>query len=351
MLIKIGVPLVAAAALGFGAATTMILKPEDQVTSPPSVPASTTLGTDVVAGLGELQAADEAVALGVAAGGIVGEVHVRAGDLVKRGDALLTIRDGPLQAELGLRRSALAAACARLEKLRAGTRPEELPSARARVDAARVEVLRAGDFLQRARAAGGQGAVSTEELNTREFDLRRATAEFEQASGELSRLEAGTWARDIEIARCEVEQAEAEVRLAQSRVDQLVTRAPCDAMVLRVDARAGEFVQPGDVTRPPIVLGPSGTLQVRVQVDEEEASLVLPDAPAEAFVRGRARQRLDLRFVRIEPRVVAKTSLTGATTERVDTRVLFVVYEVVGTPERVYAGQKLDVFIRAGTPR
>jgi hypothetical protein len=55
--------------------------------------------------------------------------------------------------------------------------------------------------------------------------------------------------------------------------------------------------------------------------------------------------------VRIEPRIVPKLSLTGATTERVDTRVLFVVYEVVGTAERVYPGQKLDVFIagRAGS--
>jgi hypothetical protein len=45
---------------------------------------------------------------------------------------------------------------------------------------------------------------------------------------------------------------------------------------------------------------------------------------------------------------VPKTSITGSTTERVDTRVLFVVYRVVGSPERVYAGQKLDVFIKAG---
>jgi hypothetical protein len=31
----------------------------------------------------------------------------------------------------------------------------------------------------------------------------------------------------------------------------------------------------------------------------------------------------------------------------VDTRVLFVVYQVAGSPERVYVGQKLDVFIKA----
>lgn len=52
-----------------------------------------------------------------------------------------------------------------------------------------------------------------------------------------------------------------------------------------------------------------------------------------------------LQFVRIDPRIVPKSLLTGGTTERVDTRVLFVVYEVVENPTRIYAGQKLDVFM------
>jgi multidrug efflux pump subunit AcrA (membrane-fusion protein) len=100
-----------------------------------------------------------------------------------------------------------------------------------------------------------------------------------------------------------------------------------------------------EAMRPPIVLGAAGPLQVRVQVDEEDASRILPGAAAEAFIRGRERIRVDLKFIRIEPRIVPKTSLTGSTTERVDTRVLFVLYEVVGSPQRVYPGQKLDVFI------
>jgi hypothetical protein len=118
-----------------------------------------------------------------------------------------------------------------------------------------------------------------------------------------------------------------------------------------VDVRPGEFVQGASQQAAPVVLGRLGPLQVRVQVDEEDASRVLPGAEAEGFVRGRERTKLSLQFVRIEPRIVPKLSLTGATTERVDTRVLFVVYEVVGTAERVYPGQKLDVFVagRAGS--
>lgn len=62
-------------------------------------------------------------------------------------------------------------------------------------------------------------------------------------------------------------------------------------------------------------------------------------------MRGRVRKKVVLRFLRIEPRVVPKVSLTGSATERIDTRVLFVVYQVEGDFSGMYSGQKLDVFI------
>lgn len=69
-----------------------------------------------------------------------------------------------------------------------------------------------------------------------------------------------------------------------------------------------------------------------------------PGVECLAFTHG-DRISIELRFVRIDPRIVPKKSLTGGTTERVDTRVLFVVYEVVGATPPIDAGQKLDVFM------
>jgi multidrug resistance efflux pump len=169
-----------------------------------------------------------------------------------------------------------------------------------------------------------------------------------EAQATLARLEAGAWTPDIVVAERERDQARAEVRKAETEIERLIVRAPADSTVLRIDVREGEYVQAGESMRPPVVLAKSGGLEVRVQVDEEDASRVRTGAPAEGFVRGRDRTRVELEFIRVEPRVVPKTSITGSTTERVDTRVLFVVYRVVGSPERVYAGQKLDVFIKAG---
>jgi hypothetical protein len=64
-------------------------------------------------------------------------------------------------------------------------------------------------------------------------------------------------------------------------------------------------------------------------------------------VRGNAALKTSLRFVRIEPFVVPKRSLTGDSTERVDTRVLQVIYRVERDDLPLFVGQQLDVFIDA----
>lgn len=348
MLVKYGIPILAAAALGFGAATTVILKPEDQLTEAPHPPATTSLGPDTVAGLGEIQSPGEAVRVETPLAGAVKHVHVVTGGSVKKGAPLFEIDDRSLRAELAVGQNKLAAAEARLARLRAGTRPEDLPPARARVESAKVSVERARDLAARAESLGARGAMSIEELRARSFSVRVAEAELLETQAHLARLEAGTWGADIAIAERERDLARAEVEKLEVEIDRLTVRSPADATVLRADIREGEYVQPGDLRGAPITLARSGDLEVRVQVDEEDASRVEPHASAEGFVRGRDRSRVDLEFVRIEPRVVPKTSITGSTTERVDTRVLFVVYRVIGTPPRVYAGQKLDVFIKAG---
>ena len=54
-----------------------------------------------------------------------------------------------------------------------------------------------------------------------------------------------------------------------------------------------------------------------------------------------------MKFVRVEPFVIPKHSLTGESTERVDTRVLQVIYAIDTGGRKLFAGQQLDVFIDA----
>lgn len=98
-------------------------------------------------------------------------------------------------------------------------------------------------------------------------------------------------------------------------------------------------------TEPLMLLGETEHLQVRADIDEVNAPLVIPQSGGTASIKSLADQKIPLTFVRIEPYVIPKKSLTGENTERVDTRVLQVIYRFERPSFPVYAGQQVDVFI------
>src|SRR5262249_28994519 len=160
---------------------------------------------------------------------------------------------------------------------------------------------------------------------------------------DLALMKAGAWEPDKEVAKVAVEMAQAQLDQVETDLQRLTVTALVDGEVLQVNVRPGEYVnaQAGSAL---IVLGNVGTLHVRVDVDDHEVPRCEPGGPAKAFLRGDPRQEFRLSFVRVEPYVIPKKSLTGDNTERVDTRVLQVIYEVEPSQRRLFVGQQLDVY-------
>src|SRR5262249_22325668 len=98
--------------------------------------------------------------------------------------------------------------------------------------------------------------------------------------------------------------------------------APIDGAILKVNVRLGEYAQAGVLSDPLMTMGSVDPLHVRVDIDETETWRIRPGHAALARLRGNPEISAPLTFVRFEPYVLAKRSLTGDTTERVDTRVL-----------------------------
>ncbi len=123
-----------------------------------------------------------------------------------------------------------------------------------------------------------------------------------------------------------------------------------DGTVLQVNVRPGEYVAIF-AGQPLILMGNLRPIHVRVNVDEEDLPRLKLNAPARAKIRGDVRQNeIPLSFVRLEPYVVPKTSLTGINTERNDTRVVQVIYAIdpknqLVQEKKVLVGQLVDVFI------
>jgi HlyD family secretion protein len=121
-------------------------------------------------------------------------------------------------------------------------------------------------------------------------------------------------------------------------------RAPVDGDVLQVNVRQGEYVGTPH-TQALVVLGNIHRLHVRIDIDEHDIPRFRPGLPAKASLRGHPEAAYPLNFVRVEPYVIPKKSLTGDNSERVDTRVLQVIYSLDISDKPIYVGQQLDVFI------
>jgi hypothetical protein len=115
-----------------------------------------------------------------------------------------------------------------------------------------------------------------------------------------------------------------------------------------VNIRPGEFVSNvGANTQPFIRMGETRPLHIRVDIDEAEVARIQMGAAAIVSPRGAAEVQVEAKFIRAEPLVVPKTSLTNSASERVDVRVLQVLYELPETDGMFRVGQQVDAFIPA----
>ena len=300
-----------------------------------------------VAGSGLIEAATENIAVGTPVAGVVTLVNAKVGDTVKAGTPLFQIDDRELRAELAVRQAALLSARAELTKLENQPRPEEIPVAEARVREAQATLENAKVVLSRWQRVEDPRAVNPDELRQAKLAVDIADANFKQFQANLTLLQAGAWGPDKEIAAAKVASSQAQVDAAKTNLDRLTVRAPVDGRLLQVRIRTGEFAPTGVLADPLMLIGRTDVLHIRVDVDENEASRIRPGARAVAYVRGNSSITTPLEFVRVEPYIVPKRSLTGDTTERVDTRVLQVIYAFEPKDLPVYVGQQMDVYIDA----
>ena len=342
-------PLIALAGLAFAVITTLRAERPVAVAAPVSQPARPPYES-YVAGSGLVEARSENIAVAAPEGGLVQRVVVGVGARVRAGDVLFELDDRNARAELATREGDLAVARAELARLVAQPRPEDVPPARAAADAARAALASAQSDLDLAEAVKDPRAISTEDLARRRAQREQAFANLARAEADLARLLAGAWGPDLEVSRARLAASQAAVDAARIELDRLVVRAPVDGEVLQSRARPGQYA-PAAATAlnadPLMLLGDTSRLHVRVDVDEHDAWRVAADSRARAFLRGHPELSTDLEFVRFEPYVLPKRSLTGDATERVDTRVLQVIFAFDRKDLPVFVGQQMDVFIES----
>ena len=303
--------LAVAGVIAMGFVLQTIRSQETAIPPPPVAPPQKNAPDDIAA-TGILEAQGENVAIGVPVPGLVSDVKVQVNQVVKVGEPLLILDDRELRASQLKQEAAIAVAQANLE-------------------VSRAELAKVQDMLDRLKSVTDQRAISQDDLRNRSNDVLVAKAQMQAAEAQLA-------------------SAKADVQQTGLLIDRLTVKAPRDGTILQVNIRAGEYASPQN-RLPALVLGDISTLHVRADVDEQNAMGVAPGLPATMSLKSDSTRKFAVKFVRIEPYVIPKVSLTGASTERVDTRVLQIIFQLDRPVTPLYVGQQVDVFIqRAPTP-
>jgi HlyD family secretion protein len=284
-------PIVAVVALLFALisiATRKPLKSHPPVEVPPTSTYSAT-----IAGIGLIEPKSELISVATEMGGVIREVYVKVGQSVKQGQPLFSLDQRDIDAQIITLKAAVNAAKANADNLSSQyDSTKSLP----------------------------EGAISKEEFKRRKFASESAAAQLAQAKAQLQH--------------------------AVTTKARMTISAPISGQILSVNARPGEYASLVQ-TEPLIRMGDTHTLHVRVEIDEYNASQISQTATATATIRGESKTSISLELVRIEPYVKPKQNLITSG-QRVDTRVVQLIYRMVNPPKTALVGQQVDVFINQG---
>lgn len=295
MIKRVGIALLALVGIGFS--IFMIFwshktpPPTSFIVYPPKSPY-----THYVAGEGTVESLNENIKIGTSFPDLVWEVFVQVGDHVKKGTPLFRLDTRQLEADLAAANEELRLACTSYTNLKT-------------------------QFLY-FKQLENKAAVSKQQYTQAYYAMKEA--------------------------RDRVGVATANVERIKTAITRSYIIAPIDGTVLQANARAGEFANVNPFDRVQLMIfGDTSLYQLRVNVAEEDAWRVMKGAPATAFVRGNPSLQIPLSFRYIEPYIIPKEVLTGADIERVDTRVLQVIYTFDPHNIPIYIGQLLDVYVEA----
>ena len=221
------------------------------------------------------------VNLGFKISGRVEQLLSEEGQRIKKGDKLAVLDSAELDSQAAQSRAYLNETTARLEELRAGSRPQEIEQANANTRTAEAELLKAKKDYERYEKLYTNGAVSAQQMDTAKKALDVAASQHRKAIEALSLVREGPRKEDIKAAESRVKQAEAALMVSKERLKDTVIYSPAPGVILRKNIEPGETVASG------IPVYTTGDLEnpwIKVYVKEDKLGLVKLGQKAEVRV-------------------------------------------------------------------
>lgn len=348
-------------AIGIGSAVYYARRPAAQ--APVFTPASNPYQDGVYAN-GILQSDQDngvSTALYPEVAGVVQKILVQEGQQVHQGDPLIQLDGSVQQATTDQLQAQAQAARATLDELHAQPRPESLAVVTAQVDSAAATLKLDQDQYDKLHAIWQRDPtlISRDQLDNAENAMKVAAANLAVARRQYDLTHAGAWTYDVQAQTQTYTALDKAWHAAQAVLAKYTLRAPVDGTILSIAVSPGAYAastgtyDPISASNVPLLVmgaGQGDQMLVRCYIDEILIQRLKLDAQTRArmSIRGTSVD-IPMQYVRTQPYVSPKIQLSSERAERVDLRVLPVIFRLTRPANvQLYPGQMVDVYISAG---
>lgn len=199
--------------------------------------------------------------------GRIKELLVEEGAIVKKGQLLGILDDSRFQAAVGQLQGEMNAQEQIVKRMHAGSRPQEIEAAKARVKKAEAAVRDARITFKRLKELSRTKFVSKQKLDDARAQLDMALASLEEARQLYSLALEGPRQEDIRAAEAKLQSLKHALNLAEEKLKDTRLYAPTDGII------RDRILQPGDMAfpeRPAFTLALTNPLWVRAYVPETD---------------------------------------------------------------------------------
>src|SRR5580692_772090 len=177
--------------------------------------------------------------------GRVGEIPVVRGQNVDANAVLVRIDNPETIAKHEQTLAAKIVAEAQLANINVGTRAETIAARKAELDRAQAAVVLAQKTYDRVQQLAEHGNAPQARLDQATDSLHESQRAVDQAQSTYDQAVNGYTREEHEIAQANVGKAIADIKAAQSIIDQMTIYAPVASQVYQRNVEPGEYVSPG----------------------------------------------------------------------------------------------------------
>lgn len=230
----------------------------------------------------------------------VEKVMATEGQVVHRGQEILTLDVTDIRAQLAQARANLLAAQTELKNARSGGPPDEIAQIKGSLQQARVDVATLEHSQKALEALVQQQAATQEELSQNQAALEKARSRVQELVQRKEAL-AGKAATNAQSAELMANQAEDQVRDLDEKVRSASVVAPMDGTLYSLPVRSGDYVKVGDVLAE---MADLRHVRVRAFVDEPDLGRLAPNQSVQVTWDAKPGRTWTGRTVQIPKRVV-----------------------------------------------